>query len=610
MAESAWTIARKLFLEHSEAPSSSDLEAACGGDLSLVEAVRLELARLDSAERDVASCEAHLFGLPGDQVDHDKWYEGVEIDGYRIGERLGEGGFSEVFRAKEISTGHPVAIKALKPGSRDVLKREAESLRELGTIQGVVKVHRVGDDFIVLDFIEGETLDVWLQQPHSYLRRFKVIRRLCGILARIEKATAGYMVHCDLKPTNIMIKKEDEPELIDFGIATSQGHSSGARTTGYQVPEEVLKGETSSASDLFQIALVAFEMLTGQRYWNLSDQNRSSMLREVAFQNMKGSPGDNTTLASSVFGRGFNWCGNLCSGRLFTLRAIEEALNWNPERRMKSAATLGRRVRSPRCSWLFHSDQSGWVTRAMAVLLMVILAGLVATVLITRNEIQFRDQTISDLEAEVDHKDTSIPSDFDFDQNDEYQVKYSKESQEYEDAPTFKMGKNLITAWTGRRNSVQRWQSPDENGHETQQDLIRMFDEGIRSLQNHQRQRKFVLEITSMENWTGPDYRWLPGGSPVTIKIPGHESSISIPWGAYEERIPPAEFQWGMNDQAAEIEFKFWRDDDTEVVVVHSISTVELIKCIKNGNCTGAFPEGQQVDFHCGYIISCDLMDD
>ncbi|MFC4224370.1 Stk1 family PASTA domain-containing Ser/Thr kinase [Lysinibacter cavernae] len=207
---------------------------------------------------------------------------------YIVGELIGHGGMSTVFRGTDMKLGRPVAIKILKAALandtafRDRFRQEAQSASRMAH-PTIVRVYDAGDDlmqtpdgtqmqlpFIVMEFIEGQNLkEVLASGP---LAGDEACRIMESVLTALEYSHRAGVVHRDIKPANIMITPTGQIKVMDFGIARaiSDTSSTVAQTTAilgtaaYFSPEQA-KGETVDArTDLYSAGIVLFEMLTGK----------------------------------------------------------------------------------------------------------------------------------------------------------------------------------------------------------------------------------------------------------------------------------------------------------------------------------------------------------
>ncbi len=213
---------------------------------------------------------------------------GVLLGGrYRLLARIGAGGMGEVWRAEHTSLGTPSAVKvmdtALGDDTQDRLQRFQQEARAAAQLRSphIVQVLDHGVEgrfaFIVMELLEGEGLDQRLARK-GRLTPSETARVIAGMARGLARAHAAGIVHRDLKPANVFLTREGGGEvvkLLDFGIAkllgpradlqvkTHQGNVVG--TPSYMSPEQVRGGEVDARSDLWQMGVIAWECLTGQR---------------------------------------------------------------------------------------------------------------------------------------------------------------------------------------------------------------------------------------------------------------------------------------------------------------------------------------------------------
>jgi len=215
---------------------------------------------------------------------------GVEIGGkYRIVRLLGEGGMGCVYQGEQKlgNTIRKVAIKTLHEHLSHDPQILARFEREVGTVAGLqhpntIQVFDFGkmDDgtlYIVMEFVEGKSVAAWLETtgPMEPARVLNIMKQVCGSL---EEAHGLGIVHRDLKPDNVVLcdkaGQHDWVEVLDFGIAkrssevdereqklTQQGMVLG--TPPYMSPEQFTGKPVDRRSDIYSLAVMAYEMLTG-----------------------------------------------------------------------------------------------------------------------------------------------------------------------------------------------------------------------------------------------------------------------------------------------------------------------------------------------------------
>jgi serine/threonine-protein kinase len=211
---------------------------------------------------------------------------------YRDPERLGHGGMGEIFCAVDESLGRTVAIKVLSErfaedhAVRQRFKREALAAARLSGEPNTVTIYDVGEwnerPFIVMEHLPGGTLDdrIAREGPQPVER---VLRWLGQAAAALDNAHARGVVHRDVKPGNLLLDRNGNVHVADFGIASAAGMDSLTATgtilgtAGYLSPEQAQGQRATSASDLYGLGVVAFELLTGERPFK-----RESMTAEAA----------------------------------------------------------------------------------------------------------------------------------------------------------------------------------------------------------------------------------------------------------------------------------------------------------------------------------------
>ena len=210
---------------------------------------------------------------------------------YRVVALLGRGGMGELYRADDVKLGQPVALKfvrgALSPETLKRLYAEVATGRQVShpSVCRLYDVFEVdGQTFLAMEYVDGEDLASLLGRigrlpPDKGLEITRDL--LAGLAAVHEKGIA----HRDLKPANVMIDGRGRARLTDFGLAIAlerPGQRAFAGTPAYMSPEQLAGGEVTPRSDLYAVGLIAYEMVTGQRFFDartldeLSTQHRES----------------------------------------------------------------------------------------------------------------------------------------------------------------------------------------------------------------------------------------------------------------------------------------------------------------------------------------------
>ena len=198
------------------------------------------------------------------------------VDRYEILEKVGAGGMSDVYKAKDHILGRYVAIKVLKQEfSEDrnfVTKFRTEAQSAAGLEHpNIVKIYDVGSDdglyYIVMEYVEGITLKTYIEKKGQL--SFKESVSIAIQVARgIEAAHNKEIIHRDIKPQNIMISTEGKVKVTDFGIArAASSNTISADVMGsvhYASPEQARNGFVDARSDLYSLGIVMYEMITGR----------------------------------------------------------------------------------------------------------------------------------------------------------------------------------------------------------------------------------------------------------------------------------------------------------------------------------------------------------
>ena len=203
--------------------------------------------------------------------------EGMYIaDRYEILGKVGAGGMSDVYKAKDLTLGRFVAIKVLKAEfSEDinfVTKFRSEAQAAAGLEHpNIVNIYDVGSEnglhYIVMEYVEGITLKTYIEKKGQL--SFKEAVSIAIQVGRgIEAAHNKNIVHRDIKPQNIMISTEGKVKVTDFGIAraaTSNTISSDVMgSVHYSSPEQARNGFVDGKSDIYSLGIVMYEMVTGR----------------------------------------------------------------------------------------------------------------------------------------------------------------------------------------------------------------------------------------------------------------------------------------------------------------------------------------------------------
>jgi len=219
------------------------------------------------------------------------------IGGYRVIRPLGRGGMGQVLLALREEPRQYVAIKRVRRGldTEDVLTRFRTERRILASLSHPniatlldVGIDDQGSPFIVMEYVDGSPIDVHCDTHRlSVEARLRLFQIVCSA---VQHAHQSLVIHRDLKPGNIFVTGDGVPMLLDFGIgkillSTEDGHLTRADgrffTPDYAAPE-VLKGQpATTATDIYQLGVLLYELLTGRRPHRTEDGNAEQLRRSI-----------------------------------------------------------------------------------------------------------------------------------------------------------------------------------------------------------------------------------------------------------------------------------------------------------------------------------------
>ena len=285
------------------------LRQACGNDETLHGRVEALLAAYEGAGDFLGK---PVFSLrQGDGTE--KSDMGRRIGPYRLQRRLGQGGMGEVFLAERVDGGFEqrVAVKLLKRGldSDEILRRfqvERQILARL-THPNVAQLldggtTRDGAPYFVMEYVDGQPIDEYCDARRLGTReRVRLFRSVC---AGVHFAHRNLVVHRDLKPGNVLVSTDGRPKLLDFGVAkllrndprffAPSGGAGGEDlatatlqmapvTLPYASPEQIQGGPITTATDVYALGVMLYELLTGhrpQRFEKLTPQRIAEVVCE------------------------------------------------------------------------------------------------------------------------------------------------------------------------------------------------------------------------------------------------------------------------------------------------------------------------------------------
>ena len=270
---------KKALLEAMECPSEQlqqVLDRACDGDAAL----RAEVEALLAEEIGTGFLEQGPLRLASALEEED--LVGRKLGRIRIKRLIAHGGMGMVYEGIDELLQRPVAVKVIRGDWQLSEQRRAALLDEARLLSGIghpniCELHDFfvdGDrDVLVMELLDGTTLRKWLEQGRPGADPIEIAIQITDALASAHERG---IAHLDLKPENVMLTAAGQVKVLDFGVARNieqvsrdptpdrGGTSAAAGTPGYVAPEQV-RGEASTASDLWSFGIVLLELLTGRR---------------------------------------------------------------------------------------------------------------------------------------------------------------------------------------------------------------------------------------------------------------------------------------------------------------------------------------------------------
>jgi hypothetical protein len=235
----------------------------------------------------------------------------------------------EVYTARDTRLDRIVAIKTARDSFNERFKREAQSIAALNH-PNIVTLYDVGDDYVVMEFVEGPSLRALLDR--GVLSRREALDIAAQIADGLAAAHGAGVVHRDVKPENVILSRDGRAKLLDFGIArraapepsdtvTDPGRVMG--TAGYMSPEQVRGQEADWRTDIFSLGVVLYEMVAGRNAF--TRESSAETMAAIAREEPPELDGSVNPALRQTVGR---------------------CLEKNPERRFQSAADLAFALRS------------------------------------------------------------------------------------------------------------------------------------------------------------------------------------------------------------------------------------------------------------------------
>jgi eukaryotic-like serine/threonine-protein kinase len=290
MDAAVWDRVKAVFQEAFDRPPSEQaeiLERACGSDLELRRAVEglLRAHAAGAGALDLPPADVDPT-VPGDDGSPTVQLAPVRIGPYRVLRPLGRGGMGTVYLAERDEPGlrKTVAVKVVRPGmSTDFVVRRFRTERQiLAALEhpGIARLYDGGTTeeglpYFVMEYVPGEDLLSYSDGHRLTIpARLQLFLRVCDA---VQYAHQSLVVHRDLKPSNVLVTAEGEPKLLDFGIAKLLGPQVAGEpmeetasvvrlmTPDYASPEQVRGERVTTASDVYSLGVILYELLSGHR---------------------------------------------------------------------------------------------------------------------------------------------------------------------------------------------------------------------------------------------------------------------------------------------------------------------------------------------------------
>jgi eukaryotic-like serine/threonine-protein kinase len=303
-----WSRIEEVFLsalEHKPESREAFVQSVCAGD----EALRSEVETLLRSHVEAGDfIEAPVFQLPPDTLKDEREVDGElkpgeMIGDFRIIKLLGEGGMGEVYLGEDTSLERKVALKFVKQGfsTRRFMRRFRQEEKILATLNDP-RIARLyggatapdGSPYFIMEYVDGLRLDEYAAiHKLSVAGRLKLFRKVC---VAVEHAHQNLIIHRDLKPSNILVMADGEPKLLDFGIAKLVNAETedaetvtelGVMTPEYASPEQICGRAVTTATDVYSLGVVLYELLTGCRPYRLTSRRPDEMARVVCEEEPK-----------------------------------------------------------------------------------------------------------------------------------------------------------------------------------------------------------------------------------------------------------------------------------------------------------------------------------
>ena len=273
----------------------SFVNSACGSDLEL----RAELQSLLDAHRAQGPLDtAPAFLISDSDPEPPGELPGAQVGPYRLLRHIGEGGMGSVWLAERIDGVVKRAIALKRPHVSWVGTLAERTIQERDILAGLehpniarlydAGVTDRGEPYLALEFIDGVPITQYCEAHHLTVRQR--LQLLLQVLEAVQYAHSRLVIHRDIKPSNILVSGEGRAHLLDFGIARllsqertdAQAQGAGPFTPDYASPEQIRGEPIGTASDVYSLGVVSYEVLTGARPYKLTARGGAALTAEIA----------------------------------------------------------------------------------------------------------------------------------------------------------------------------------------------------------------------------------------------------------------------------------------------------------------------------------------
>ena len=336
------------------------LEKKCDRDTALRREVETLLA-LDAESSSFGEQPRFVISenfLPGES-DSEEQLAGRRFGVYQVIRELGRGGLGAVYLAARADDEYrkEVALKLIRRGldTDDILRRfrtERQILAQLDhpNIARLLDGGTTDDGlpYFVMEYVQGEPITAYCEQHHLPVKeRLELFRKVC---AAVAYAHQNLVVHRDLKPSNILVTTDGEPKLLDFGIAklltaddelfTQTAPNLRAMTPEYASPEQVKGDRITTASDVYSLGVLLYELLSGEKPYRLKDRTAEELSRAITTEEPERP---STAVARDRKSKVENQNSKILSGDLDNI--VLMAMRKEPQRRYASVSQFSEDVR-------------------------------------------------------------------------------------------------------------------------------------------------------------------------------------------------------------------------------------------------------------------------